>query len=641
MTFNRISRCLALAALVILGIAGRADAASNPYTIAASPTFPISAPYPLAGYSNIQWLAGANGNGSADNCAVFQAAATYAGSHPGTWYLLPSGTYAIASATCTTILWPHDTVLAGQGPDKTQIKLTGSGTLQPIFLAANQTNVYFKDLGIYGNSHGTSGGIGAIEFIAASTVTPISNFGLINVTLSNFQSALWVEAINDGTVPATVGRFSNVRCMSFSGNMLDPTNINSNAVCLAFIGEYEHLGAYLNDMLVDGMYADCTWIKNAVGFYSGVSGATVRNSRVENCGTNASDNAGGYGLFAYRLDPFHISAIPPTNISWINNQIINARSNGVYVAETNGCVISGNFISGQSDATTANPAIKGAIGLGAVQNCTITGNVLTNNYSSIVIAGEGTTSNIAADNVIASNVTNGLGITVKPLGTPIASTDATQTFLNNNTVRMTGTGSTALVISSSRGSSLTPGYVQVNGGRYEATSVDIQTVDATTGGGVVSIGVDIGGNVVLAGAPLIALQHINTATPITLDGVIVDAVAAPGAGSGIVLTNATDINIEGLLIKNKPSGAGTMLSVSGANGTMPMGAVQWDNVGSAQRYTSADFGITSPGWTGSIGDQVVALNPTEAGSAASKYIVQSWIYGSTGAWFAQRTLTGN
>jgi hypothetical protein len=54
--------------------------------------------------------------------------------------------------------------------------------------------------------------------------------------------------------------------------------------------------------------------------------------------------------------------------------------------------------------------------------------------------------------------------------------------------------------------------------------------------------------------------------------------------------------------------------------------------------TSGTAAPTTGTW--SIGDKCKNTNPSEAGSAGSKYIVTGWIYTATG-WLQLRTLTGN
>jgi len=57
------------------------------------------------------------------------------------------------------------------------------------------------------------------------------------------------------------------------------------------------------------------------------------------------------------------------------------------------------------------------------------------------------------------------------------------------------------------------------------------------------------------------------------------------------------------------------------------------------------YGSNSPsGGTWRIGDRMINMNPSEAGSALSKYTIHGWICtaaGAPGTWLQQRTLTGN
>lgn len=59
-------------------------------------------------------------------------------------------------------------------------------------------------------------------------------------------------------------------------------------------------------------------------------------------------------------------------------------------------------------------------------------------------------------------------------------------------------------------------------------------------------------------------------------------------------------------------------------------------------YTAATAAPTTGTWA--KGDKVRNSNPSELGSAASKYVIDGWICtasGAPGTWLEQRTLTGN
>lgn len=59
-------------------------------------------------------------------------------------------------------------------------------------------------------------------------------------------------------------------------------------------------------------------------------------------------------------------------------------------------------------------------------------------------------------------------------------------------------------------------------------------------------------------------------------------------------------------------------------------------------YTASTAAPTTGTWA--KGDKVRNSNPSELGSASSKYVIDSWICvasGTPGTWLQQRTLTGN
>lgn len=580
---------------------------------------------------------GAVGDGSTNDYPAIVlafAALTAAG---GGVLTVPSGTYAIASATSSSIVVPNNVIIQGVGAELSVFKVTGSSTLNALFIATNPSNIWFRDLGLYGNSQASSSGsAGAIEFTASSPSGVMENFGCENVTLWNFKQTYWIYAINPSSTAMKTGRFENVRAFSLNGNMRAPNDINEPSAVLAFIGQTVNLGGTISDIVVDKGYCDGTWIKSYSVFWSGVSNSSQINSTIENCGANTANNSGGYGTFAYLLDPGSIGATAPTAITWTGNKIVSAKSNGIYCATVQDCMISGNYIYGQTDTSTGVPDVKAGIGGAGMMNCVISGNVLIDNFNGIEMGGVGNTVNIISDNIIQSSVSGGAGIWIKSVGG--AATSATRTILNNNSITVTGATSAGVIVYSATGSGLNPGYVKISGGRIEAAGVGIQSFD-TGGGGAVCTGIEIG-SVTLAGNPSPAIQHTGTATPIIIHNVTVDASNFDANDNGVVLTNATVVDIDDLLLENKASGAGVLISLAGTLGTMAN--VSFRNVGASQRYTAPDFGTVKPTNAVSLGAFVQNLNPVEAGSGGSKYIVTGWTNtsGST-TWNDNRTLTGN
>ena len=74
-------------------------------------------------------------------------------------------------------------------------------------------------------------------------------------------------------------------------------------------------------------------------------------------------------------------------------------------------------------------------------------------------------------------------------------------------------------------------------------------------------------------------------------------------------------------------------------------AVQMNNLSEGKlkgRYMATTAAPTSGTWA--KGDVVWNSNPSEAGAAASKYVITGWVCsvaGTPGTWLQMRTLTGN
>jgi copper-binding protein NosD len=133
------------------------------------------------------------------------------------------------------------------------------------------------------------------------------------------------------------------------------------------------------------------------------------------------------------------------------------------------------------------------------------------------------------------------------------------------------------------------------------------------------------------------LQHISYigyTTPVTVVG---NTLSGTPTAAGMDLSSSTKVCVTGNSLEDFTSGYALKL-----NGTQ---GILWDN-NFARCTNTIDgtgggeiLGLVIPTWTGTLGARVQMGNPSEAGSAASKYIINGWMY--TTSWLQLRTLTGN
>lgn len=628
-----------LAALAFLFVPAAAMAQGNPYSVTAPqiPAASMKGAFPSIAQVNLTWFAGVDATGSTDSYAGIVLALSYMSSHPGKLYI-PYGTYSIASATASPLVLSSN--LDIQCDPGTIIQVTGSAVLSPL---AGGTNInHFRSSGCTwkGNSqaiNSCSSCTGGFLFTNTSS-NAMTDIVFTDTVFTNFKQNYWVYFFNNASAVMSNIRLTNVTCTTLTGNMgsNQATDINYPANCITFRGQAANLSGVISDVVVDGLNADITWAKTAVAFYEGVTAATVVNTVSTGCGTHTATNTGGYCYLAYQTD---LSKDEPNYITWSNTKALTPYSVGFYTAGARNLLATGLYVEGQSD--TGNASLpKGGIALNQCEDCHVVDFVGLNNFVCVDTSGApGKTTDIEAP-ICTSNVANAVGIRVVPNGV----SDATViTRIHNPVITLTDATSVGVLFSSNTGASQNPGSLEISGGKISAGAIDVQTNDTGTSNGVTAQWLRLGDGLTLYGpATTGGFVSVSNATPTQIDGLIVDAVSFAAGAVGVNLTSATKADISGLLLKNKTSGAGTMLDVENTTGSMPPGAVVYRNVGASQKYTTTTFGFATPGFTAVQGTTVQNLNPSEAGSALSKYIVNGWMNTDGGTtWLPLRTLTGN
>ncbi len=438
----------------------------------------------------------------------------------------------------------------------------------------------------------------------------MSNFRCEDCQLTNFKQPYWVSVANSGTHAISSLWFPGLKCTSLSGNDIDGAELGQSSDCLSFRGQVSGSagdGGLVTDIHVDGMNCDATYIKRCVDFWQAVANAHVSHFYMKGCGTNTSANSGGYCLLAYNVEAEDGQYDSASNIFVSDGTFDTPFSVGFYSAISEKVFISDVYCSGQSD--TANSVLpKGCVVYGRVKDGAISGLVCRDSYVCVVVAPAGTSTNQVTNVTATGAVADAEGIKVN--ASDEAKADS-RTVISAASINLTGSGSIGIDLETKSGLPQVIGHVQLIGGRIAATSRDIYTYDATTRGGVVTQGVELNA-ITLAGTPNVTAFAFNeTTTPLIVADVTVDAIAGFGrSATGLNFADSTDVDIKGLVLKNRPSG-GVMLSLTGARGSME--GVTFENVGSSQRVNSTDFGVATPTWSADQGTFIQNLNPTGSG----------------------------
>ena len=562
---------------------------------------------------------GALGDGTADDTAAIQAAATLPSALVQRIYF-PAGTYGVSSE----IALGSSVTLCGDGTGSKIVKL-GSGPAN-IFVATNQSAIRFQDLWLYGNNQTSSNADGcAIRIIQNGSAAATSRgFYLQNCRFDNFQGDYWVYFVNDSTTQGMAGIYvDSCEFHSYSGNARNGASPGVPSICLS-IGSVGGgaTGINIADIHITNNTANCSYIKSFVAFWQGVSRAVVSGNVVNGCGTDASisDSCGAYAILAYDSSGLNLLH----DITIAGNTIAGVRSCGFYGASAKNVRVTGNSIANQTD-TVADTLPKGAIIFNGGEKILVSGNRIETvaavgvywkpgnaaagfvsiQHNTIKDAATGVSlvsaSFDSSDIAVSDNLlTGGLhGILVTTFGTAFIDRLA----IKNNSIASAGAGSRGIRL-------------------YSDDSLQKVKNTAIIGNSIKADGYGIDWAGCTLGATAI---HGNTLT-------------GPFATAAMYIASSQKLSIIGNSFVGQTS-AGYCLWSEGAQGALWANAfVNCAGANIVAVLGSADMGRVTPTWTPAGREQVQNVLAAEAGSAGSKYIVTGWFYDGT-AWREQRCPT--
>jgi hypothetical protein len=583
-----------------------------------------------------RWF-GAKCDGVADDTTALQAALTKA--IGGNQLFIPTGTMGISAALDGAA---GNVRIFGAGKSKSIIKVLGSNVVDPVLKFTDASDWTVEGVDFQGN--GITTVIGPIHALVTAGSNVIGSYVIQNNAFSNFKAQFWLRFLTNVASTSHTRRMRNIRILnnSFSApTSLAPdfTSVGIPSMMIGLQGSIDNNGSYIDDVIIQGNYADCSGVKGFANCWAGVKNVIIDNNIILNAGSLGQNDRGCYALLAYNNHASADVTYSPMDILITNNIIVSPRSMGFYGATAFRVTLTGNTITGVQDTTAASLPYA-AISLGQCEDSKANFNELNDNY--VAIQAIPTPTSVTMEvigNKIKSSVANGIAIRSVVVG----GTFTNKLKIVNNQIIMTGSAS-AGINCASVGAGLEYDKLDIVNNRMSTLGTGILCLDSS-GGGIRANQVTIQGNHV-EGAFVSSAINVDSAVAktVAIDNTI-NLASAGALATGFFAPSTVSLQIDGLTLLNRATGTAFAFSASAA-----IGAVRNVNfVGIARANLPADasghLGFQIPTFTGAISAVVQNLSTTaytEAGAASSKYTVLEWINtsGST-TWLPRRSLSGN
>ena len=333
-------------------------------------------------------------------------------------------------------------------------------------------------------------------------------------------------------------------------------------------------------------------------------------------------------------------SLDPDTIYLIDNVIDAPRDCGIYAAFHNVgsgrvFIVGKNKITGQNSTATGTLP-KGAIALNGVTNAYIDGAVVDSCYWGIVGIGQYTNQYFSCKN---THVTNCTSQSIYFQCTLSGSVDRVQ--ITDNYVKPTNANVRGIYIDVTSAAGIVNLLVDRNTVSSNYECIEISSRSGTALLQYISVSHNECNGQSATGGAIVAtsLSNANTRTRMMNNRFT----GTWGSIKLLQITSSTGLSVLWNEFYDITGGSQFCFSCQSAQGRVE--GNRFINCAAAQTvFVSGgeDLGRSTPTWTGATNDFIENLQPVEAGSAGSKYVLTGWRWDATGAaWRPQRCLTGN
>jgi len=565
---------------------------------------------------------GADATGVADSFTAFQNALKGVGTYGRV--IVPAGQYSLASISLPLIVQADYQSIQAQGD--AVLTVTGSsGAYTTVIDCVNRNGLTVSGLSFVGNSQADSIGKGAaIQWRNLNSSVALDGFTVRNCSFRNFKADYWILVSNNGGGTATMTKVSicNNNFTSQSGNSRTPALLTEDSACIGIAGSGTSLAGTIQGIEIANNIAEGDYIKSFVVCYQSTRYIEIIGNQAQRFGTSGiTADCGAYAIMLYDSSGFQ----PPSRYNISGNLITSPFSCGLYLANTNQGVVSGNTITGQTD-TADGTLPKGAIAINGGQEISVTGNNLYNCYRSISIS-SGASNVDLKSNKLDSTQNNSIGVKLNNGVGGLTHIDITA-----NSMNMTGTNCQGVYIQSFTGGGNLFDQIHIGNNKISCSQYCIQV---TTGDASHN-----GQNLRIMGNKLNAnLQHISCTGYTTAITVANNVFSGAPTADGCDLSSSTKLSLIGNSFEDFTSGYA--LKLNGAQGELWGNSFVRCSGGLIDSGGGGEIlGTVVPTWTGVAGMKVQTGYSGEGGAGGSKYLIIGWIYSGAG-WLPMRVLDGN